>query len=137
VEKAKTEPRSGFGDPVPTEKFLRALHQEKPRRRAGALVTAICAEGRLQLAVLPQYFAAGAADAPALRSERCATLDQIAPGHAGRAVTQPRCGRLAWRKFGHINGAGACAQSAENETRSKHHFHSEKFPSFVWKKGRC
>jgi hypothetical protein len=72
-----------------------------------------------------------------LGGERRATLEQVAPGHAGGAVTQPGCSRLAGRKFGHINGAGACAQGAENETRSKHHFHSEKFPSFVRKKGRC
>jgi len=89
------------------------------------------------LPVLPQDFAARAADAPALRGESRTALEQVAPGHAGGAVTQPGCSRLAGRKFGHINSAGACAQGAENETRSKHHFHSEKFPSFVRKKGRC
>jgi len=47
--------------------------------------------------------------------KRCATLEQIAPGHASGAVTQPRRGRLAWRKFGEIDGAGARAQSAENK----------------------
>jgi hypothetical protein len=86
------------------------------------------AEGRLQLPVLPQDFTAGTADAPALGGERCTALEQIAPGHSGRAVTQPRSGGLAGRKFGHINGACARAQRTENETRSKNHFHSGSSP---------
>ena len=84
--------------------------------------------GRLQLPIFPQDFAAGTADAPALGGERRTALKQIAPRHAGRAVTQPRCGRLAGRKFGHVNGASAGAQSTENETRSKNHFHTGSSP---------
>jgi hypothetical protein len=91
----------------------------------------------LELSVPPQHFTARTADAPTLRGERCATLEQIAPGHAGGAVAETRRSWLAWGKVGHIDSARACAQSAENETRSKQHFHSRKFPSFVRKKGRC
>jgi hypothetical protein len=63
-------------------------------------------------------------------------LEQIAPGHTGGTVTQPRRGWLAWCKLGEVNSAGARAPSAENETRSKQHFHSGKFPSLIFGRGR-
>ena len=67
--------------------------------------------------ILSEHLTARAAHAPAMRGERGAAAKQVAPGHAGGVVTQPRRGRFARREFGEIDGAGARGPYADKKAR--------------------
>jgi hypothetical protein len=83
---------------------------------------------RLQLAIFVEYRAAIARDAPAMGGERCATLEQVAPGHAGRAIAHSRGCGLARGKLGKIDRAGGSCGYADKKASGKHRLHAGSIP---------
>lgn len=79
---------------------------------------------QLQLPVFTQHRAALAADAPAVRGERSATAQEVAPGHAAGMVAISRGRRPARRKLGKIDGAGAGGPDTDKKARGQHRFHA-------------
>ena len=102
----------------PSRQAAGRRQKKSPGSGAGAgMHVSDCRGGGLQLPILSQHFAARVAHAPAMRGERRATAEQVAPGHAAGAVTQPRRRRLAGREFGEIDGAGTRGPYADKKAR--------------------
>jgi hypothetical protein len=104
------------------------------RRRGLAFPKLKLASGRLQLSVFVEHRAAIARDAPAMGGERCATAHQVAPRHATGTIAHSRCGRLARRKLGEVDGVGGGCGNSDQNAGGYDRLHAGVHPSCCWKR---
>jgi len=89
---------------------------------------------RLQLAVSAEDGAASVADTPTVSGKRRAAAQEIVPGHAARAITQPRRSWFAWGELGKIDGVGGTGkhkQRPDQQACKNGCLHPQSSPRFL------